>query len=177
MTQQGSLIRKISEAVKNLKKDKKVFSAVIIGLLGMVLILFSDFSGSESKNTGCEENTQIYSSEQLEGQLERFVGRIEGAGQTKVMITFESSQEKIYAKNSKEVLMQDYSEYSKEYILVDSGNEESGLVEYTVYPKIRGVAVICTGADNPIVKQRIITSISALFSLSTNKISVAAMAQ
>ena len=177
MKETKTITVKINEFIKIMKKDKKVFYAVVTGLIGMLLILFSDFSADENKTVSYDENSQIYTSEQLEKQLERFVGRIEGAGQTKVMITFESSQEKIYAKNTKEVLKQDYSEYSKEYILIDSGAEESGLVEYTVYPKIRGVAIICSGADNPIVKQRIVTSISALFSLSTNKISVAAMAQ
>ena len=177
MREAEGLKGKIGEFINNLKKDKKVFAAVIIGLFGMVLILFSDFTATDEKSTISDDTSQIYGSEQLEQQLERFIGRIEGAGEAKVMISFESTQEKIYAKNTREVLKEDYSEYSKEYILIDSGSQESGLVEYTVYPKIRGVAIICNGADNPVVRQRIVTSVSALFSLSTNKISVAAMAQ
>ena len=176
MNGNSELITKVKDVYKKIKNDKKVFSAVIIGIVGILLIFCSEVPGSDEAennngNTGCVNVTEI------EHRLENFIENINGAGKTDVMITFDCSEEKVFAKNGKEVSKENSSEYTKEYIIIDSGNEESGLIEYTVYPKVRGIAIACVGADDPVVKERIISSVSALFSLSTNKISVTAMTQ
>ena len=175
MNSNSEAIIKVKEICKRIKTDKKILSAMIIGVVGMLLIFCSDIpDNTESQNVS---ETSCVNVADIEQRLENFIENINGAGQTQVMITFDCSEEKVFAKNGKEILKENVSEYTKEYIIIDSGGEESGLIEYTVYPKVRGIAIACVGADDPIVKERIISSVSALFSLSTNKISVTAMIQ
>ena len=68
------------------------------------------------------------------------------------------------------------SDVENKYVIIDNDKGEGGMQLKIISPKIRGVAVLCKGGDNPIVKEQIITAISALFDISTNKISVATMA-
>ena len=174
MQQDKLQFTKIDEFIKKVKTDKKLTLVLTLAIVGVLLILFSPSTSDENDNTAYNDTTFI-EYEQLEHRLESFVEKIKGAGECKVMITYECSEEKVYAKNTKHLAGEKSTESTQEYIIIDTGNKEEGLVEYTVYPKIRGVAIICSGADDPVVKQRIVSSVSALFSLSTYKISVNTM--
>ena len=43
-----------------------------------------------------------------------------------------------------------------------------------IYPEIRGIAVVCDGGNNPVIKEQLVSILSALFGINTNRISVAA---
>lgn len=167
---------KINEFIKKLKADKKILFTFLLAAIGTLMVLIPSPSAQSDEKHQNDENGYV-DTRQLETRLEHFVEKIKGAGECKVMITFDCSEEKIYAKNGKQTVREDSSESTREYIIVDSGNTEEGLTEYVIYPKVRGVAIVCSGADDPVVKQRIVSSVSALFSLSTNKISVISMIQ
>ena len=42
----------------------------------------------------------------------------------------------------------------------------------SVYPEIKGVAVVCEGASDPVVREQIVSVITALFDISSKNISV-----
>lgn len=94
------------------------------------------------------------------------------------MITYESYEETVYAYDKNENTdAQGEREFRSEYIVLDSGDKEDGMKVKVLLPEVRGVAVVCQGGGNPIIKEQIITAISALFNISSNKISVAVMAK
>lgn len=158
---------------EKLKKDKKLFSVLIIGILGLMLILVSQVGGSE-KAVGTNKNEDIILSEsELSKELEGIIQTIDGAGKSKVMVTYEGSYETVYAADMSE----DESQKEKQYIIIDSEQGEGGLRLKVIYPKIKGVAVVCQGGANPVIKEQIISTVSALFDISSNKISVAQMAK
>ena len=64
-----------------------------------------------------------------------------------------------------------------EYKIIDGNNNEEGLPLKVILPEIKGIAIVCTGGENPVVKEQIISSLSALFNISSNRISVAVMAK
>ena len=73
--------------------------AVVLGAAAMLLILLSELwprpaAESASVNTGFDA---IAYQQQLEQRLEELIGEMEGAGQTKVMVTLETGEERIYA--------------------------------------------------------------------------------
>ncbi len=167
----------LKEFFKKLKSDKKAFAAVLIGVVGMLLIMFSELSFSaENADTG-SLNDELYNTCDSALEVQKFVESIKGAGKAKVLITYECTEKTVFAKNTEQSSYENKNESKSEYIIIDSQNGETGLTEYIIYPEIRGVAVVCEGADNPIVKQRVVSAISALFSLSSNKISVTSMTQ
>ena len=107
-----------------------------------------------------------------EEKLQKLISEIEGAGRVKVMITLEASDENVFAYNRDESYRENEQKFSSDYILIKNDGEETGLKLKTVYPKVKGVAVVCDGAHNPITKEHIISVISALFDISTKNISV-----
>lgn len=168
----------LKNLISKIKKDKKTMFIIGIALVGMLLILLSGTgqeSGTDPK-IKYEEQGKITENE-LALEVESFLENIKGAGKTKVILTFETYEETVYAYDKDEKHTSDGTkDYSDEYVIIDSGDAEAGLKLKILSPKIRGVAVICEGGDNPIIKEQITSALSALFDISSNNISVAVMA-
>lgn len=170
---------KLKNLINKLKTDKKMLPVLIIGFIGMLLILFAD--GGTDKNSA-ESYTQvsqgILTEAELGERVEKLIEAIDGAGKTKVMITYNCYEETVYAYNEDENIdTKGDREFKNEYIILDSGSKEEGMKVKILLPEIKGVAVVCQGGENPVIKEQIISAISALFNISSNKISVAVMAK
>ena len=160
-----------------LKNDKKSLFIIFIGIVGMLLIMFSGDDGSNAVQNDKPFSNIILSESQLADKVEGFIENIAGAGKTKVILTFEAYEETVYAQDKDEKYSDDSeTDINSEYVIIDNGDNEDGLKIKVISPKIRGVAVICQGGNEPTVKAQIISALSALFDISTNKISVAEMA-
>ena len=93
------------------------------------------------------------------------------------MLTLKDTKESIYAKNSDE--KNDESSYSKnyEYVLYDGQDGETPVLIKQYFPQIQGVVVVCDGADNTVVRENVINSVSSLFNIPTSRISVSKIKQ
>lgn len=164
----------VEKILEKIKRDKKIAAIVCVGLTGIILLTLSEImptkSDTNEKNSK-EPVTDIRDSyeEDIEKRLTSIVSEINGAGRTEVMVTLASSDENVYAVKEKS------SDGSKEreYIVVDSDNNESGLLLKVIEPEIRGVAIVCEGADSANVRQEIVLTVSAVLGISTNRISIA----
>ncbi|MCM1364064.1 MAG: hypothetical protein NC122_03230 [Faecalibacterium sp.] len=172
-------IKAIATACKTkIFADKKLFIIILVGVLGMLILLFSELGESEAHvQPIVEKDIEMQMTEELTDILEK----ISGAGRVKVMLTFESSQESVFASDTDENVDSEIDggeerKTKSEHIIIKSDNGEEGLKVKDIYPKIRGVAVVCDGGSNSVVKGQIISMISALFNINSTKISVAAMA-
>lgn len=164
--------------VDKLRSDKKLVIILVIGILGMLLILFSQTGGEDKKET--EVNAAEYYSNEKETaeMLEAMVQTIRGAGKAKVMISYESGEETVYARDTDEsTASPDKEDRQEKYIIIDASGGEEGLKLKVISPKVRGVAVVCEGGADPVTREQIITMISALFDIRSNQISVAEMAK
>lgn len=161
----------IRTILEKFKKDKRRIFIVLLGFLGMILILFSPGESKKEKNTENVDSVN-YNSDNIQSDIEAMIESIKGAGKAKVYITYECDSEHVYAMNIDEKSDGSDLHYKSEYIITD---DENGLILKVIYPKVRGVAVICEGGDDPLVKEKIYSVISALFDISTNKISVTDM--
>lgn len=162
-----------TEFVCKLKKDKKSLITVIIGLTGMLLVLLSELPAFSSEKTDTADITTDYSQD-FEKEVENLISEIEGAGKVKVMLTYDASQETIWAKDSEFSVEPDGStDNSEKHILIDAEQGETGLCVKVIYPKVRGAAVVCDGGNNPEVVSRIKSILSALFDIGSNNISIA----
>lgn len=160
-----------------IKTNKKTFVCFIAGLLGIFLIFASEmFPNTAKKNNDSEKNTYDSYSNETEEKLADIISKVEGAGKTEVFLTIEESEEYVYAQN----VSSDKDEGSKvneekEYVIVDGNSGKNGLLVKTVNPKIRGVAIVCEGGDDPAVQQRIYSCVSASLGISTARISISKM--
>lgn len=167
--------------LKKIKLNKKTAGLVIGFVCAVVLLLFSEISAfSESENINYTD-TNAFSAQYVENtekELEKVLRKIDGAGEVRVMITLQSCYENIYAKsyeNEKKQTENSTNENSKEdYVIVKKGSSNEECLIIKVYePEIKGVAVICQGADNLKVKKAITETVCALFDISSAKVSVA----
>lgn len=168
---------KIEEIISKLKNDKKALFIIAVGLIGMILILFSgeDNETYEVKNNNLN-NCTAFDSESVKSELAQLIGCINGAGKTKVMITYKSDKETVFATDTEDIIRNDEAITKKEYVIIKNNSDESGVPLKIIYPEVQGVAVICEGGDNQIVKEKIYSLVCALFSISSNNVSVASMA-
>ena len=128
--------------------DKARIIFVIIGMSAVLLIFFStQFSSKESKKEIADNlDTTVYC-ENLSSRLVEMAESIDGAGETKVLLTLDSSFE---------------------YVYLDDDKTLTKVLE----PKVRGVAVLCRGGDNPVVCEKITQMLMTVLSLSSGDISV-----
>lgn len=167
----------------NTKKQTAIF--FIIGLIGILIIGASElFSTNEKKSvsTNYESISIEEYTENLENKVVDMISAIHGAGKTKVMISLEATEEREYAidKNTQENTQNSQDETQKrkdeqtEIVLIEGNDgKKKALITKTIQPKIKGVLVICQGADDVNVNECITSSISTLLGISSNKISIA----
>lgn len=182
-----SLKQKIKDILKKLSADKKTMFIVLAGIIGVLILVASEFIPEGEKAKEDEEEIQVSEynienhyeyAEMLEKKLADLISSIEGAGTTKVMLTLESSSEAVYAQNDKTDMESDDENSEKiskenDYVLIktDSSKEEALLLKI-IQPEVKGVAVVCEGGDSIYVQQKIIETISAVFDINSSKIKV-----
>lgn len=164
----------VEKILEKIKRDRKLAIIICVGLAGIILLTLSELMPPKNKTeekTSEKSETYIRDSyeEDIEKRLTSIVSAIDGAGRTQVMVTLASGDENVYAVKEKS---SDGSR-EREYIVIDSDDNESGLLLKVIEPEIRGVAIVCEGADSAKVRQEIVSSVSAVLGISTNRISIA----
>ena len=161
--------------------NKNVKTAVLLFLvaIGVILVFLSDyFQREEETDNGYVSELSLYGNT-LEEKFSRVVEGIDGTGKVSVMITFEGSFEKVYANNARveeKGKGDDSNDKTTEKQLVLAGSGTSGeapVLLKELCPKVKGVAVICGGADNKEVERKIREAAVSLFGISELKVYVA----
>ncbi len=146
-----------------LKNHKKELIAAAILIFGVALILFSElYDKSSAEKEIINSPTDRYT-EYLEEKIEAICKSIEGITEAEVLLTLDCSSEYIYGSSS------------DEYLILEKNSEESALLVREIYPKVRGIAVVCTGGDLPRVQEKIAELISAAVGLPISKIKIGGM--
>ncbi len=169
--------------INKLGNKKSVSIILVLGICGMLLIGFSDLFSSDKKTKSGEEVITIDEYiKNLEKKTRDMLNSIDGAGKCKIMITAESSSEQNFAtddsisQDERSEQSQSKSDIEKEIVMVeDSNGKKIALVKSVTEPKIRGVLVLCEGADNIETKEKVINAVKTLLGVSTSKISVIKM--
>ncbi|MDR1464774.1 MAG: hypothetical protein LBJ11_05680 [Oscillospiraceae bacterium] len=156
------------------------------GLVGLVLLCVTSLPGGK---TGTKKNASGSAGESIqldlsdyeagiEQRLTELIGAIAGAGRTKVMLTMDCGNEPIYATQGKtdQSSGADGSQRltaEQQYVIVGSGSSAQGLVLKMLEPKVRGVAILCEGANDLTVRQNITDAVTSVLGVGSNKVSVA----
>lgn len=174
----GETKKALAQLFCKLKNDKKSVVTLALGFLGIVLMLLSELPSFSSSDNTVEAKQEIYAVSDLCRDVEKLISQVEGAGEVSVMLTYETAGEKIFAKDREaENSADNKRRTSDKYIIVDGDQGENGLIVKEIYPEIRGIAVVCTGGDNPQVRREISVLLSALFDIGSNRISIARRAE
>lgn len=170
----------IKNILDKFRTDKKTVLFIIIGFTAIMIIFFSEFNNEDNDKKIQTDNMQSLTSvdycEYLEEKVQEIVESIEGAGDTKVMITLSETTEYVYAMNGKNTRKSDEnsddSTIENDYVIIDDNNNDAGLLIKTIEPKVRGVAVVCEGGNDSSVQRQIYSAVSAVLNISTSRISI-----
>lgn len=150
-----------------------VFAALFV--FGVIILLFSG-SGEQKQADGGDFCESEYIS-QLENKLESMISEIDGVGKVNVMLTLEGSAKSIFAKDVASSSAADESHSSRSdnsSVVFGSGSSSSRepVSIGEVYPTVRGVAVVCDGAVNSAVREKVISLVTCALNISTNRVCV-----
>lgn len=141
-----------------------------IGLiLGLILLIVSNYLPTERK-TDTEEYTIQYYTDILEQRITTLCNNIHGVQDATVLLTLECSSEYVYAQNSTE---NEKGSGAWDYVIIQQSSGEDPILVTEIYPKIRGVAVVCSGGDTAEIQSTIIELLSASLGISSHRIRVA----
>ena len=170
---------KLGEIIVKLKNsDKKLKLFIVAGLVGILIIFFSEsFPASTKSASGMDDFSYEEYVISLEEETRQLLESIDGAGKCRVMLTLEDTRESVFAKNSEKNSGEGSYSSSFEYVLYKDKEGETPALIKQYFPKVKGVAVVCSGADNTVVKESIINSLSSVFDIPTSKISVSKLSR
>lgn len=179
-------------------KEKKLKQSdwlilVLAGILILIIALPTDTKekkqAEEAKeNIPKENNTMEASKDEIERKLEDILEKINGAGDVKVMITYQDSGTQVVEKDkntsensleesgstggvrsTKEQQLQESTVYEE----ADAGN--TPFVSKELLPKVEGILIVASGGDNQKVKQNISEAVLALFQVEAHRIKIVKM--
>ncbi len=166
---------------------------VLAGILILIIALPTDTKekkqAEEAKeNISKENNTMEASKDEIERKLEDILEKIDGAGDVKVMITYQDSGTQVVEKDkntsensleesdstggvrsTKEQQLQESTVYEE----ADAGN--TPFVSKELLPKVEGILIVASGGDNQKVKQNISEAVLALFQVEAHRIKIVKM--
>ncbi len=154
---------------EKLKKDKRVIILVGIGILGMLLLLFSETGTTAKKDSGEALPYGEKAEKELEERLESLLSGVSGVGRVKVMVTLDGTWESVYAKDGEN---KENGE-KEEYVIIKEDGSSTGLKIRSVRPGIKGVGVSCDGADSASVRESVTSLVCASLGVPSNKVYVA----
>lgn len=141
--------------LKKLMDNDNIRKFVIIaGIVGIAMIFFSSYidSGFEKSTKKDEEFSVVTYSTEIEDDLQSVISKIQGAGETQVLLTMENSVE---------------------YVYLDDSTTKTKEIE----PVIRGVLVVCEGGDDPVVVERINEAVTKALDISTAKVCITKLSE
>lgn len=183
-------MQKIKE--KKLKRSDLLI-LVLAGILILIIALPTDTKEKKQaekskENISKENNTMEASKDEIERKLEDILEKIDGAGDVKVMITYQDSGTQVVEKDkntsensleesdstggvrsTKEQQLQESTVYEE----ADAGN--TPFVSKELLPKVEGILIVASGGDNQKVKQNISEAVLALFQVEAHRIKIVKM--
>jgi len=159
----------IFKRLKSVKHIEIIIAAIAVGI--MLIIYFTSFGGGgglsfgSGSNRGGEDDFQglFYSNytRRMQAEIVQLISRMDGAGETRVVINWESSVELILAQTVNESA----NSSSSSPVIITVGGSSRPIVIQEIYPRALGVVVVVEGGENTRLQLNIIRTLSVLLTL------------
>ena len=166
-------LKRLFIRAKNLLPKYKY--AILVLVIGLFFLMIPSFRSSEDdiKNQEREVITEKISDEE---RLKEILQQIKGAGNVSVLLTYANGEETIYQMNSDNSDNENSNSMHTDTVTItDSSRNEKGLIRQVIPAKYMGAVVVCTGADDSLVKLSIVEAVSKATGLGANQITVLKM--
>ncbi len=140
----------------------------VLVCVGFILILWGG-KIADSTKTGIqsEDNSETirYYTEELESRIAALCRQVHGITEVHVLLTLDGASEYVYAENG--------SPAAKEYVIIEQSEGGTPVLIQEIYPKIRGVAVVCSHGEDSEIQRTITELLSAALGIGASRIRVA----
>ncbi len=143
---------------------------LLVLLLGIFLMTMPQKSEQKEQN---EPILAQRTETDLAKRLESILGKMEGVGSVRVLLTESASAQTIYQTD--EDRGQDGSLRVETVIITNENRGEEGLVSTITPPTYLGAIVVCQGADRPSVQLSVIRAVSNVTGISSDRVVVVKM--
>lgn len=151
------------ETIKKLWQRYRYACAVLI--LGLILLWIPGRKNSTTSESIKPGASSAPTTEKAEQRLAEVLSKTKGVGEVRVLLSYESSEERFYTKDDGETVL----------INTGSGKQEA-LEKKVVYPTYQGAIIVCSGAEDASVQMRVIEAVRQYTGLQTDQISVLPLA-
>jgi len=167
---------------------RKNIENLVIFLVGVVIVIITGsyiFSDDEVEVVSDDMVTNVFNADTFESKLAKILSEIDGAGNVKVMISYQTGVETVPlldTKDSNTVTEEsdvDSARRTEQNSIETSiifNQEKSGnkvpYISKTIMPIVEGVIVTCDGGGDEIVKANIIKAVTVITGVTANKVQV-----
>ncbi len=154
-------------------KSKKPWLLILGGILGILLLVYGSLGVGgkrEKEETSAAAPDAEEYARRVEEQIREICSQVRGAGEVQVAVTLKGGYRAVYATD----LQSAGGSYKNNTVLIGSGSSEGAVLVCYDNPEISGVGIVCEGASDAAVRERMISLVSAAFDIRTNKIYIAA---
>ena len=107
---------------------------------------------------------------ELERRLTELLAEIDGVSSPQVMVTLDRTSERVFAEESK--TRSGSGENSTESTLALSGSGKEALETSVILPKVRGVAVVCGGAEDIVIREKVVNTAARVLDIKVSQVYV-----
>ena len=158
-------IKKLAEKLKSIK-NIELYVALALGVIVLVVVLATSSANSDNYVEDTTDFDAYISA--MENKISSVIGNMDGCGNVNVAITYSSVDEKVYAYETETTTSNGVTKQTSSIVTVRG----EPLVTKTLPPTILGVVVVAEGADNPIVRLKIIEVVVTLLDVQQKDVQV-----
>lgn len=152
------------------KKLKEYGPVLLILLAGILMMLPSERTEEKMQRSGGDNSLyEEFDLASFEERLSETLSKVEGAGETTVMLSLRSGSRRVLAQN----VERDGEQTVSTAVTLGKGSGTQEVVELQTFgPQFQGALVVCPGGEDPQVRLRLAASVSALTGLGSDRISI-----
>lgn len=163
---------KLSGFIEKLGKGGWRRLALIAGIAAIALLFVSTLTPEAEPQTAqqytAEETAKL--ERELERRLTGLLAEIDGVSSPQVMVTLDRTSERVFAEESK--TRSGSGENSTESTLALSGSGKEALETSVILPKVRGVAVVCGGAEDIVIREKVVNTAARVLDIKVSQVYV-----
>lgn len=168
--------------LKNLFSGENGKKILMLGAAAVMILMLLSTVSCESKTVNQENTAAAEDASKIEVTLEerlvKLLEKIDGVGTVSVMVTLDRSSEKLYEKdektetNTKSDSGGGTENTARETAAVLAGSAKQPLQVGTVQPIVRGAAVVCSGASDPVIREKVTYAVAKALNIGISKVYV-----
>ena len=140
---------------------------IIAGIAAIALLFLSTVIPAGGAQQPQDSSAEV--ERELEQRLTDIISQIDGVTSPQVMVTLDRTSERVFAEEVKSSSSGD--SLSSENSPALTGSKDA-LEKSVILPKVRGVAVVCGGAENMLVREKVVNTAARVLDIGVSQVYV-----